>query len=303
MAMGDRIEILSVALLDQHREVVKSLRRLADSLHLEFGWHYLLDLTWMIARLGDVRGRKIMDAGAGTGIMQWYLAGRGAQILSVDRESRARLPLRFRLRFRVSGLRLEDLEPVSRRSPGDSGQKARLSRRAAGALLRMGGENLPQRFEASLARGQGRVLIYNQDLKELTDVADGSLDAVVAVSSLEHNDPADLERVVAELMRVLRPGGSLLATLGASRDEDWFHEPSHGWCYSEASLRRAFRLSPDAPSNYSQYDEMFAALRSSRELSENLASFYVRSGDNGMPWGVWDPRYQPVGVVKVKPDG
>ena len=31
-----------------------------------------------------------------------------------------------------------------------------------------------------------------------------------------------------------------------------------------------------------------------------LAAFYARSGDNGMPWGKWDPQYQPVGVCKVK---
>ena len=36
------------------------------------------------------------------------------------------------------------------------------------------------------------------------------------------------------------------------------------------------------------------------ELRDNLASFYFRSGDNGMPWGKWDPQYQPVGVCKVK---
>jgi hypothetical protein len=38
-------------------------------------------------------------------------------------------------------------------------------------------------------------------------------------------------------------------------------------------------------------------------LRDNLASFYGRSGENGMPWGVWDPRYQPVGVCKVKRNG
>jgi SAM-dependent methyltransferase len=301
--VDDRIEILPVTLLDQHREIVNSLRRLAGSLRLEFGWHYLLDLTWMIARLGEVRNLKIMDAGAGTGIMQWYLAGQGTHVLSVDRESRAGLPHRFRLRYRVSGLRPHDLLPVGEATRLHTVQQVRLSRRAAGTLLRIGGEGMPRRFDAALARGQGRVVIYNQDLKELPDVPTGSLDAVVAVSSLEHNDPPDLERVVAELLRVLRPGGVLLATLGASREGDWFHEPSRGWCYDEGSLRRAFGLSPDVPSNYSQYDELFAALRSSRELRDHLASFYARSGDNGMPWGVWDPRYQPVGVCKVKRDG
>jgi ubiquinone/menaquinone biosynthesis C-methylase UbiE len=300
--VGDRVEILSVALLDRHREIVRSLRRLAGSLRLEFGWHYLLDLTWMIACLGEVTGKQIMDAGAGTGILQWYLAGQGAQVLSVDRESRAGLPLRFRLRYRVSGLRAHDLLPAGQAPLAVGARGGRPSWRAAGALLRLAGPGLPRRFEGTLARGPGKVVIYNQDLKELPEVPDSSLDAVVAVSSLEHNDPADLERVVVELMRVLKPGGALLATLGASPGEDWFHEPSRGWCYGEATLRQAFALSPDTPSNYSKYEELFAALRSCRELRDHLASFYSRSGENGMPWGVWDPRYQPVGVCKVKRD-
>ena len=41
-----RIELLSIALLDQHRPLVEELWRLAGALRLEFGWHYLLDLTW-----------------------------------------------------------------------------------------------------------------------------------------------------------------------------------------------------------------------------------------------------------------
>lgn len=301
--MNDRIEILSVDLLDKNREVVRSLRRLAASLRLEFGWHYLLDLVWMIGLLGDVGHRRIMDAGAGIGIMQWYLAGQGADVLSVDRESRARLPLRFRLRYRVTGLRSHDLLPLDVVPRPVSGQELHASRRAAAALFRIAGPGLTQRLDAALASGSGRVVIYNQDLKELVDLPDGSLDAVVAVSSLEHNDPDDLKRVVAELMRVLRPGGALLATLGASREGDWFHEPSRGWCYSEGSLRQAFGLPPETPSNYSEYDDLFAALRSCQELRENLASFYARSGENGMPWGIWDPRYQPVGVYKVKAGG
>ena len=41
-------------------------------------------------------------------------------------------------------------------------------------------------------------------------------------------------------------------------------------------------------------------MRDCRELRGKLADFYYQSGKNGMPWGKWDPQYQPVGVVKVK---
>ena len=35
-------------------------------------------------------------------------------------------------------------------------------------------------------------------------------------------------------------------------------------------------------------------------VRDNLARFYFQSGDNGMPWGKWDPQYQSVGVRKIK---
>jgi SAM-dependent methyltransferase len=153
----------------------------------------------------------------------------------------------------------------------------------------------------SIRRSPGQVLIYNQDLENLVDIPDGALEAVVAVSALEHNQPEGLQRIVAEIMRVLKPGGRLLATLGAHPDGDWWHAPSSGWCYSEASLRRLFALDPDASSNYGCYDELFASLCANAELREGLAEFYFRSGENGMPWGHWDPQYLPVGVLKIKP--
>jgi len=289
----EMIEILSVDLLERNRPQVNALKRLARSLSLEFGWHYLLDLTWILQHLGQVKGKRILDAGAGTGVLQWYLADQGAEVLSVDRLSRASLPVRFRFRFNVKGLRKQDLIPSARvfqnNLVGNSKLQVKVTNEARDLISL-----------AEPRRARGRVVIYNQDLKDLGDIATASIDAVVAVSALEHNPPEDIPAVVAELMRTLKPDGRLLATLGAARDEDWFHEPSQGWCYTDHSLRRLFALSEETPSNYSAYDEFMSFLRDSAELRKQLAAFYFRSGANGMPWGVWDPKYQTVGVCKIK---
>lgn len=301
----DQIEILSVNLLNQHRPIVESLKQTARSCGLEFGWHYLLDLTWTVSNLGilagagrhavmsqAVKGRRILDAGAGTGVLQWYLADHGAEVISVDRMSRANLPLRFRRRFNVSGMRQSSPpDLLSAQSVfSDNMKTARKAIGQAGELM----ITLPRR------RSSGSVIIYNQDLNYLSDIPDNTVDSVVAISALEHNTPEGLQNVVAELLRVLKPGGALIATLCASAGEDWFHKPSAGWCYSEESLRRIFKLSADAPANYDRYDEYFEALKNNAELRNNLAAFYSQSGDNGMPWGKWDPQYQPVGVYKIK---
>lgn len=296
---SQKIEILSVDLLEQNRPVVEELKRLARSLRLEFGWHYLLDLSWTVQNLCAIQGKRILDAGAGTGILQWYLAKMGAEVYSVDRLSRAALPPRFRRQFRVQGLRGTDLsslqlsfiQVLSRPTSGPfyrrwAARLAALARESAGYLF--------------ASQSSGKVFIYNQDLTNLAEIKDNSLDAIVAISSLEHNSPEGLEQVVTELMRVLKSGGVLLATLTAGRDQDWWHTASSGWCYTDTSLRRLFKLPPEAPSNYAQYDELFARLKDCAELRENLARFYYQSSDKGMPKGVWNPEYQPVGVCKIK---
>ncbi|UCD97966.1 MAG: methyltransferase domain-containing protein [Chloroflexota bacterium] len=296
--MADKIEILPVSLLETEGERMLELKKLARSLKLEFGWHYLLDITWILQQLDRIEGLNVIDAGAGTGMIQWYLAESGARVISVDRESRADLQPKFRDRFEVSGLRDEDLDdrnPSSWRNRG-------INRRSFKSLV----SNIIYQLNLSLSRRSqkdnvpGQVIIYNQDLGNLVDIPDNSVEAVVAVSSLEHNSPERLVKVVAELLRVLKPGGPLLATLGAAKESDWYHQPSKGWCYTEKTLRKIFRISTEIPSNYDQYDHLFNELKECTELSDNLASFYFRSGDNGMPWGIWEPEYQPVGVCKIK---
>jgi len=295
----DKIEILSTDLLERHKEEVRSLKSLARGLRIQLGWHYLLDLTWILENLGDPGGMQLLDAGAGVGLLQWYLVEQGAaRVISVDRSDRSDLVLRFRARYKVSGLRPADLKPapaVIRRNI----QAARGTGKLAPAL-----RGLASLLLIPLPKARpGRIVFYNQNLADMTDVPDDSLDAVVSVSALEHNTPEALPSVVAGIMRKIKPGGRLLATLGAAREKDWFHEPSQGWNYTDASLRNLFDLASEASSNYAHHDEFFAALKECAELRDHLSSFYLKSGNNGMPWGKWDPQYQPVGVCKIKTKG
>ena len=224
--------------------------------------------------------------------MQWWLVARGVNVVSVDLNSRAGLAPDFRSWCRVEGLRPHDLEPST--TPSLRGTLTRNPLLWPGQIRRAFSK------PAEPPSDRGTITIYNQDLASLPDIPDASLDAVVSISALEHNEPDSLHQIVGELMRVIKPGGRLVATLAAAKDGDWFHHPSKGWCYTETSLRKLFDLPDDCPSNYDRHDELFEALRNCAELRDNLAGFYYRSGDNGMPWGVWDPKYQPVGVVKVK---
>lgn len=274
----DKIEILPVALLDEQRQRVNEILEIYKGLGLGLGWHYLLDLTWSMRELGVKPGDTVLDAGAGIGIIQWWLAKQGVNVISVDTRDRSDLDQRFRAWAPVKGVRPQDLKPLPR-----------------SGLRRF----LPS-SDPKPPAGRGTISLYTQNLATMPDVPSNSVDAVVSISALEHNTPDGLRGVVKELMRVIKPGGRLVATLGAAKDKDWFHEPSHGWNYTAETLKDIFGLDPNTTSNYSQHDTLFEQLRNSEELKRLLDPYYSTSGDNGMPWGVWDPKYQVVGVVKTK---
>lgn len=295
--MDGMIEILSVDLLHDEQELVKTFRYRAHRLGIEMGWHYLLDMAWIGRNLGNPDGKRILEAGAGTGLMQWWLAERGAEVVSIDRSSRANLSGRFRMAYHVRGLRTDDLYN-QRQLIWHRLQDASLS--SIGRIMGAARAAIATTMASVAPKAKGEVVIYNHDLVSMPDLADNSFDHVVAVSSLEHNSPEVLSVIVRELIRVLKPGGCLIATLAAARDMDWFHEPSHGWCYTENSLREAFKLPISTPSNFDKYDLLFEQICLCEELRQDLSPFYFRSGDNGMPWGVWDPKYQPVGIMKRK---
>ena len=109
---GSELRLLSVDLLAQEASLVREFRGKAQKLGLGLGWHYLLDLSWAARRLRPRAPMWVLEAGAGFGLMQWWLADRGANVLSVDRGRRCDLPLRLRARHSVVGWRDGDLGPL-----------------------------------------------------------------------------------------------------------------------------------------------------------------------------------------------
>jgi len=128
-------------------------------------------------QLGDLDGRRVLDAGCGGGLVARELAAAGAEVVGVDR---------------------------SRGSLG-------VARRAVGT-----------RF----APAQGRL--------ERLPFAAGAFDAVVAADVLEHLP--DLPAAVAELARVLAPGGSFVF--------DTVNRTFWSWFTGVFGLERVLRMVP-----------------------------------------------------------
>jgi SAM-dependent methyltransferase len=291
----DSIEVLAPSLLEEMPELLAEMRSVVRELPVARGWHYYMDFCWAARVLEPTAGMKVLDAGGGNGVMQWWLARHGARVLSVDlegwphqgkcfddwceRRQWGEEPSRTALTARSF------LPPRRFWSPSEWAEKVRRTRGL---------------FDRSPPRFQGSIEVWQNDLRNLSQLESDSMDAIVSISALEHNELDDLRAIVRELERVLKPGGKMAITVGGARDEDWFHEPSKGWCYSEKTLSEVFGL--DAyESNFARYDEILDDLVHCDELREDLPAFYFESGDNGMPWGRWDPQYQSVGIFKTKP--
>ena len=101
----------------------------------------------------------------------------------------------------------------------------------------------------------------------MPEIASSSIDVVVSVSALEHNSLANLNRCVNELLRILKPGGRLIATLAASEMKDWFHEPSEGWCLTEKTIKDIFALN-NTRSNFHEYKLILEEIKNCRELKD-----------------------------------
>ena len=299
MGAQDKIELLSVSLLNSHRLLVNEFRNSALKLGLGLGWHYLLDLSWAASQLPQSKEMLVIDAGAGYGLMQWWLSDKGIDVLSIDKLNRDNIPNLIKANYNIYKLISNNLNNLER-IPIFSIKKWGFSQSLRNIVHYIKGTKLIAFKDNLQKKNKGKVILYNTNLSDLKYIVDNSIDLVISISALEHNQPDQLMNCINELMRTIKPGGCLIATLAASKDHDWFHEPSQGWCYTENSIRKLFNIPNDCASNFQHYDEYMTFLKSCNELKDNLSDFYFNSGNNGMPFGIWDPKYQPVGIVKIK---
>lgn len=280
---NDLISIFRLDMLSRRKDLKQEVLNALARFNVGIGWHYLLDFVWLLEEVeGLPSGSIVLDAGAGNGLMQMLLAARGHKVLSVDIEPRVPLEV-YRGEASIRVLAKPSLAGGYLDEVRDKGIDTAASDNPLAVL-----------FEPSVD-----IVYWRADLADLQPLPDGCVDAVVSVSALEHNSEEKVLACLHEVERTLKPGGAMHVTVGGSDHGDWFHAPSKGWCYCEESLIRLFGL-VDPESNFEEVDRAFAELRQGTGLKEHLSRFYFTSGDNGMPWGKWNPEYFPLGVRKNK---
>ncbi|MBI1911072.1 MAG: class I SAM-dependent methyltransferase [Deltaproteobacteria bacterium] len=312
----DRIEIIDSSIIENN-EKLSFIDHWKRVLGIEIGWHYDLDIIWIlrqIEELGIEKGSTILDAGAGNGLLQFMLASLGFNVLSVDfadRDVPAAASRIFKIEVHDNGASVTN-NPyryfIKHRQdrPSDILNKMlnglRSPGRTADALSRIIRRRVdPAVIGAALSgarKGYGNIKYIKSDFTDMKEFETGSVDCIVSVSAIEHNGHEDLKKSVGEFMRILKKGSAMIITTSAAKDRDWYFKSCEGWCFSYDTLRELFSMK-ESFTNFDRYDELFEKIKRSETIRKRVSKLYATNGDNGLPWGIYDPKYQPAGILKI----
>ena len=274
----------------------------------QIGWHYIIDLTWIYQQAKHwPAGTNVLDAGGGSGPVQYLLAEMGMNVINIDlfHPTESNLPFygkRYALTFRhFESYKATDyvahLKSVDKSQSGLTWLRKIIASSAVTKKIRYityFKKHDQWRQLAGLGnRSVGKITRIVGNLCNMPEIPTKSFDAVVSVSALEHIPIAILPSAIAEIKRVVLPNAFCAITTSATEKLTWHHEPSKGLCFSDEDLNKYFGAAKFCDQTAVEVLENY---KSSSYLKNHLANFYSLSGNNGMPWGKWDPQYIPVGI-------
>jgi ubiquinone/menaquinone biosynthesis C-methylase UbiE len=286
--MNNSIKFLNASLLEDKNKLAELtywLRVMARP----NGWHYDLDHIWVLNQLesaGISRGSTVLDAGAGQGIMQYLLASRGINVISLDFSPR-KIASRSRGIFQVHGNGNEHIEykhPYMDFMSYETAFGELFNKTLDWAILKIPlmPSILLQRFTSYLwyfrekffcdHAEYGRINFIRAPFHDIP-LHDNSVDAVISVSALEHSDINFFRKNIDSMLRVLKPGAPLLVTTSATINQDnYFHEKSLGWCFSRDSLAKNL---PECNINF-EADVCYKSLMNSKVFFGRLDPYYYQ---------------------------
>ena len=297
----DEMEFLSTDLLND-KSAKKEVYYWIKMFVAAVGWHYPLDLIWQYNRIKALnlpKGATILDAGAGYGMMQYILAGNGYNVISVD-FLRRKKPFLQSYIFRISNDDHKDLgndytEHLIKNS------KFKFSKVLNKFMLMLVNYSVLFYLNGLLNKKKyGSIKFIQADFKDLSSIPSNSVDAIVSTSAVEHNPSHEsLKKGISEFNRVLKPNSAMFITTSFTNKECVFDKQSKGYLYDEKTLLNIFDL-VNYKSNLSEYSTVYKKMHSCSFLKKNIPYNYKDNPNCGLPFGVWDPYYLPIGIVKWK---
>ena len=290
-------------------QFVESFLKMTDRTQL--GWHYITDITWLYSQIKDwPRDYKVLDAGGGGGPVQFLMAELGFNVTNIDLNLN-NPGFAYQKRYQCTYEVLPSFKSTSYKTFLGEPNKAK-AQYLKTAIKNMIKQSMPykwwvakqyrekhqqwRRVKKMATDRTGHIKWLKGNLCNIPEVPDNTFDAVVSLSAIEHIPLETLKIAFGEIKRVVKPDAHwAVTTSGTEKSETWFHEPSQGNCFSSNDIGDTFGAIPKGKQNPI---EILQKYQNNSYLKENLAKFYFKSGKYGMPWGKWDPKYIPVGIIK-----
>ncbi|PJZ45508.1 hypothetical protein CH361_10810 [Leptospira brenneri] len=251
--MMTEIKLLFASLLNDE-EKIKEITHWLRVMDRPNGWHYDLDHVWILKELekaGILPGSTILDAGAGQGIMQYLLASRGYNVISLDFSPRTPPP-RSKGIFKIYGegnVEISYHHPYMKFINFNSKQSEKLLNHLKwkkfkklpelpGRIIRKINSYIQYLFERLFKNHMkyGTIRYLRAPFHDVP-IESGSVDAVISVSAIEHSDIELFNDNIKSLSRLIKQGGLMLLTTSATEDKDnHYDEKVSGWCFSIDSL-------------------------------------------------------------------
>lgn len=271
------------------------------------GWHYIVDLLWIYSHAVKwPQGCRVLDAGGGRGPAQFLLAEMGFDVTNIDL-FHTQPDYAFLSRYGTKKTTLDSyvgtryVEHIKGFGRYRQQFKRVIKAVKESPLLRESTASAYankhekwRKLKGFSERKVGSINWLAGNLCNVPEIEAGSFDAVVSLSALEHIPLEILPAALAEIRRLVRSDGHwAVTTSGTELNDTWYHQPAQGYCFSESDLKSVFQASAK---NTAKPVDIMRLYQASRYLKDNLALNYRLSGNNGMPWGKWDPSYIPVGL-------
>jgi ubiquinone/menaquinone biosynthesis C-methylase UbiE len=252
--MKDEAKLLDGKLLENRKEL-EIIDYLLKVLNRPQGWHYDLDIIWILKELeanNVKKGATILDAGAGLGITQFILAYLGYNVISLDFSDR-KLPFFTKRLFDIEivdnaafnyeheYMNFVKYNAEQRINKIDVVNSYSFSTKLKNIVInqiynfRNWFYYLNEIMKTSSNYGK---ITFIRDAFHNIHLEDNSVDAVISVSAIEHADKKLLKENLDEFRRVVKSNGPILISTSANSDllNDTYHRKTKGICFSKKSI-------------------------------------------------------------------
>lgn len=278
-------DTLSPKFLFSFKKNLNEIRYWSMVLNRPNGWHYDLDIIWILNKLNEYKikpGDWILDAGAGQGLLQFFLASKGYNIISYDYSER-KILYRAKNIFNISykndqsNYKHEYMSHIKYAPENKNINDLIAYFNNCGLKLFL--KNIFRWFRGYFyfileskfinKSSYGKIIMFRGSFQEISN-SDFNVQAIVSLSAIEHCNKEEIPDCLDKIFKKSPNGPMLITTSVHSEKEDKYEDYFKSWTFGIKSLLDLFNVKIDAKEINLTEDE----INKNKILWKRLASIY-----------------------------